>query len=513
VIDATGDGDVAAFAGADFVLGSKRDHIPMWANLAQFVHPGRNENHFTSTADVTNIEDYTRYILVGRRRGDCHDHGIYIASRETRHIKGEVTLTLTDQLKYKQWPDVINIHYSNCDIKGKVASDWLRVGLVPPNQDVEIPYRALLPVGLENILVVGKALSATKDILATIRMQADQQNLGGVAALAAAQAVKEGKPARRIQISELQKRIISEGLLPADILNRDITEPTYSREQIQQFVAAFQPEKQLYEYSNMPMFEVYREKIPFVEVCTADRAVAVPVLFDELKKSTGKRAVRIAQALALFGHPAAVDVLIPEIETYLTTGTLPKREAEIVYTELPPDQGAMPDLAYLIYALGMTRDKRSLPLMKKIVTLMSPTDADFRDFYKGTFYYIDAVCFVLELLDDTESIPLLQALHQHDSLREMAVYDHIDVDFVNERQALLELGIGRALALSGSPQGIHILTSYLDDNRRILNEFAHVTLMEVSGRNFEKDARTWKNWIDSNAKEFKPVPIAERAEG
>ena len=69
VIDATGDGDVAAFAGADYVLGSNRDHVPMWANLAQFVNPGRNQNHFTSTADVTNIEDYTRYVMVGRRRG------------------------------------------------------------------------------------------------------------------------------------------------------------------------------------------------------------------------------------------------------------------------------------------------------------------------------------------------------------------------------------------------------------------------------------------------------------
>jgi ribulose 1,5-bisphosphate synthetase/thiazole synthase len=512
VIDATGDGDVAAFAGADFVLGSKRDHIPMWANLAQFVHPGRNENHFTSTADVTNIEDYTRYVLVGRRRGDCHDHGVYIASRETRHIKGEVTLTLTDQLKYKRWPDIINIHYSNCDIKGKVASDWLRVGLVPPNQDVEIPYRALLPVGLENILVVGKAISATKDILATIRMQADQQNLGGVAAFAAAQAVREGKSLRRIRIAELQKRIIKVGLLPTDILTRDINEPTYDREQIKQFVAAFQPERQLYEYSNMPMFEVYHKKIPFVEVCTADRSIAVPVLLEGLKNSTGKKAVRIAQALAMFGHPAAVPVLISEIKTYLKAGELPKREAEIVYTELPPDQGAMPDLAYLIYALGMTRDQRSLPLMKQIIGMMKPTDDDFRDFYKGTFYYIDAVCFVLELLDETNSIPLLEALHQHDSLREMYVYDHIDVDFVNERQALLELGIGRALALSGSPEGIRILISYLDDNRRILNEFAHHTLEQVTGRNFDKDGATWTNWINTSQETFRPVPITERNE-
>jgi hypothetical protein len=513
VIDATGDGDVAAFAGADYVVGSNRDHVPMWANLAQFVDPGRNWNHFTSTADVTNVEDYTRYVMVGRRRGECHDHGIYIASRETRHIRGEVTLTLTDQLKYKRWPDVINIHYSNCDIKGKVASDWLRIGLVPPNQNVEIPYRALLPVGLENILVVGKALSATKDVLATIRMQADQQNLGGVAALAAAQAINEGVTPRQINLSKLQKRLINLDLLPKEILTRNLDEKPYEPEEIKKFVSEFQPEKQLYEYSNMPMFEVYRKKIPFVEVCTSQRSVAVPILIEELEKSTGKKAIRIAQALAMFGHPAAVPILSSEIETYLQTGVLPKREKEIVYTELPPDQGAMPDLAYLIYALGLTRDRRSLPLMEKIVSLLSPTDEDFRDFYKGTFYYVDAVCFVLELLNNKDSIPMLKTLHMYNSLNQMYVYDHLDVDFVNERQALLELGLGRALALSGSPKGIKILISYLDDNRRILNEFAHITLIKTTGRNFEKDPITWNKWLDNNISTFASIPITERVEG
>ena len=513
IIDATGDGDIAVFAGADYVLGSKRDHVPMWANLAQFVNPGRNMNHFTSTADVTNVEDYTRYVLVGRRRNECHDHGIYIASRETRHVRGEITLTLTDQLKFKQWPDVINIHYSNCDIKGKVSSDWLRIGLIPPNQNVEIPYRALLPAGLENIVVIGKAISATKNVLATIRMQADQQNLGGITALAAAQAIKEDVSPRNINLPKLQRRLINLELLPEEILTRNLEEKPYEREEIKKFVAEFKPEKQLYEYSNMPMFEVYKEKIPFVEVCTSNRSVAVPVLVEELKNSSGKKALRIAQALAMFGHPDAVPVLISEIETYLQSDSLPKREKEIVYTELPPDQGAMPDLAYLIYALGLTRDKRSLPVMEKIVDLLSPTDEDFRDSYKGTFYYVDAVCFVLELLNNQQSIPALNKLHLSDSLNHMYVYDHLDVDFVNERQALLELGLGRALALSGSPKGIQILISYLNDNRRILNEFAHTTLLKITGRNFDKDPLAWQTWLDINYNTFDPIPITERTEG
>ncbi|UCE30346.1 MAG: FAD-dependent oxidoreductase, partial [Burkholderiales bacterium] len=99
VIDATGDGDVAAFAGAGSRYGATRDHAVMWYSLAQFAQPGRSRNNFTSTVDVSNIEDVTRAILAGRRRGDnCHDHGVYVAPRESRHILADHVLTLTDQL-------------------------------------------------------------------------------------------------------------------------------------------------------------------------------------------------------------------------------------------------------------------------------------------------------------------------------------------------------------------------------------------------------------------------------
>lgn len=69
VIDATGDGDVAAFAGAEYLYGSERDHATMWFAYHQVPVPGVTRNNFTSTVDVRNVEDYTRAILSGRRRG------------------------------------------------------------------------------------------------------------------------------------------------------------------------------------------------------------------------------------------------------------------------------------------------------------------------------------------------------------------------------------------------------------------------------------------------------------
>jgi flavin-dependent dehydrogenase len=514
VIDATGDGDIAAFAGAKYVYGSTRDHAVMWYSLAQFAKPGRNQNNFTSMVDISNIEDYTRAILVGRRRGpDCHDHGVYIASRETRHIQGGVVLTLTDELRQKRWPDVVNIHYSNCDLKGKTASDWFRMGLIPPNLEIEIPYRALLPEGLENILVAGKAISAKHDALPAIRMQADLENLGGVVALAAARAVKEEVAPRRINLAKLQKRLVKIGLLPKQVCNRRIEEKYYDERELKALVESLDAKKPLYSYSVMEMGEVFREKIPIAEICTASCHRTVPILEEALSQAEGKCRVLLAQALSMFESPAGVMALIAEIKRHLANGTLPRRTSRILYTQLPPDQGAMPDVVYLIYSLGMTRDERSLTVWDKVAELLSPVEKDFRDPYKGTFYYVDAVCYGAELLGDRKAISILNKIHYHACLRNQTIRNLLQPDFILERQAMLELAIGRALARCGSADGFSVLISYLDDNRVILAEGAHAELAAITGRDYGKDAHAWRHWLAKAKDSIKPCPLPERLDG
>ena len=224
IIDASGDGDVAAWAGAEYIYGSERDHSTMYTYMPQVARPGLTRNVKTSMADITNIEDYTRMILAERRRGKKtdHDHGIYLGPRESRHIRGDVVMTFTDQLLRRSWPDTVYVAFSNHDIKGESGSDWLRIGLQPPNLEIEIPYRALLPKGLENILVVGKAYSTTHDGLAAPRMQSDLENLGGVAAIAAALAIRTGQTPRSVNIQDLQKQLIEAEVLPAEILDRTL---------------------------------------------------------------------------------------------------------------------------------------------------------------------------------------------------------------------------------------------------------------------------------------------------
>lgn len=515
VIDASGDGDLAAFAGAAFHYGSARDHRVMWYSLAQFARPGLTQNNFTSTVDVSNIEDYTRAILAGRRRtgkNGAYDHGTYLATRESRHILGEQVLTLTDQLLRRAWSDVVQIAFSNHDVKGHTSSDWVQVGLIPPNLEIEIPYSALLPRGLENLLVVGKAISATHDALPAIRMQADLENLGGVAGLAAAQAVREIVPPRKIQIRKLQGRLVEAQILPAEILTRRLEPRVWQEAELRRLVEQVQGDQPLYEYSNMDLDEVYQGRLPLVELCCAGPR-AVPFIEEALEKSSGEARVNLARAAALTGSRAGVPVLVETLLDLLQGDNLPAREAHIHNTQLPPDQGAMPEAAYLLYTMGLTPDRRAFPVWERIAALLERvSEADFYDDRKGTFYYIDAFCAGCERSANPELVPLLKKLADNPALSGNMVSQGFQADFVQERIAYLEVVTGRALARCGSVNGYLTLLDYLQDARALLAEHAHSELAAISGVDLGKDLRAWVEWIEANEGRLTPALWQEPTE-
>ncbi|MGG3468195.1 FAD-dependent oxidoreductase [Neobacillus pocheonensis] len=516
VIDATGDGDLAAFAGAKSVYGAVRDHVVMWYSLAQYNSPGKLQNNFTSMVNVSDVKDYTRAILAGRRRWSmnvdgCHDHGIYVAPRESRHIIGDVVMNMSDQLLQRSWQDCINIHLSNHDMKGISEANWLHAGLIPPNLEIEIPYRMLLPKGIDGILVVGKAISATHDALPAIRMQSDLENLGGIAALAAAMAVKENKYPRQIDYGLLQERIVKEGLIPESILTRKLDPIHYTDEQLVSLIDSIEVNEPLYEYSNMRMNEIYQKRIPFVEICTVGKRI-IPFLEKAYEDSAGIRKVRIAQALAMYELKVGVPTLISEIMTMLEGEQLPKRTADILYVTMPPDHGAMPDVCYLLYSLGLTRDKRSIAVWRRVANLLNPIDKDFEDKMWGLFYYIHAVSVGAERLGDSEAIPVLMKLWGIPSVNMQYCYSSYQADFFLERRSLLELAIGRSLARCGSPQGYEILINYLDDVRSLLSKQAHTELRLLSGLNLNKDILEWTDWLETEKALLKPQPYLEQTD-
>ncbi|MGC6585936.1 FAD-dependent oxidoreductase [Paenibacillus sp. Dod16] len=508
VIDASGDGDAAAFAGAEYVYGSSKDHTVMWYSLSQYKAPSKLQNNFTSMVDVSSILDYTRAILAGRRRGEeCHDHGIYVATRESRHIVGDAVMQLPDQLLHRRWPDVINVHFSNHDIKGVSGADWVNIGLIPPNLEIEIPYRMLLPKGLDGILVAGKAVSATHDALPAIRMQSDLENLGAVCALAAVQAVGCCRSPREIDIKLLQQRLGKEGLIPEDAVTRKLSPYRYTDEELTQLVDSIEGDVPLYEYSNMRMNEIYRGRLPFVEICSLGQRI-IPYLESALTKASERKKIVLAQALSMLGARSGVQVLIDAITKELQGGRLPLRTAEIMYVQLPPDHGAMPEAANWLYSLAAARDPRSLTVWQRVAGLLHPGEEDFKDTLQGIYYYIDAICQGAERLGSRDAVPVLLKLHNIPELRGQSCKRGAQPDYFLERRSMLELAIGRALARSGSMAGYEILIDYLDDSRSLLGRSALLELHRLSGKRYGKMAKVWLEWLHRQESRLTPQPLA-----
>ena len=135
VIDATGDGDLAAWAGAAADYGTRRDAMTMWDNFAHY--RGTNPEaarHFDCAYDLRDPADLTRGIISSRRRGAGRDARgfpqVYLTPRESRHICGRATVTYEGILARRRFRDVVLVALSNFDIKGIACSDHVFSGFV-----------------------------------------------------------------------------------------------------------------------------------------------------------------------------------------------------------------------------------------------------------------------------------------------------------------------------------------------------------------------------------------------
>ncbi len=78
-----------------------------------------------------------------------------VGVRESRRIVGDYTLTEEDYLTEARFPDAVARNSYPIDIHSVKAKGGLIMKHLPPGHYHEIPYRCLLPVGIENLLVAG----------------------------------------------------------------------------------------------------------------------------------------------------------------------------------------------------------------------------------------------------------------------------------------------------------------------------------------------------------------------
>jgi hypothetical protein len=130
-----------------------------------------------------------------------------VGVRESRRIQGEYYLTVDDVVGGKKFDDAICRNNYPLDIHREESMNKLRV-LRPPEGDYhEVPYRSLVPLGVEDLLVAGRCLSASFEAQSSIRIQTNCRAMGEAAAVASAMSLNRGLHPRQLNGRELRDEL------------------------------------------------------------------------------------------------------------------------------------------------------------------------------------------------------------------------------------------------------------------------------------------------------------------
>jgi 2-polyprenyl-6-methoxyphenol hydroxylase-like FAD-dependent oxidoreductase len=270
-VDASGDGDVSAMAGARYddattsvgvqslstlfklanVDVARAREIPrgeLWSRMREAAatgayelprlegswhvtpYPGVVLVHMTRipNVDATDPEALTQAEIQGRRqvqeyhrflrdRVPGFEQAVIVATspaigiRESRRVHGDYRLTRDDVLEGHRFADEVALcgapiedHHAGGDTAWQYVGGGAAYG---------IPYRSLIPAGVEGLLVAGRCFSATHDAHASARSMATCMAMGQAAGTAAALAAGRGVGPRAVQADELRERLVADGAL------------------------------------------------------------------------------------------------------------------------------------------------------------------------------------------------------------------------------------------------------------------------------------------------------------
>ena len=156
-----------------------------------------------------------------------------IGVRESRNIIGEYELNYQDLKLRRQFPDQIGLHCYPIDIHVYNTSDeeykryWNEFkerDVFQKGENYGLPYGMLVPKGWENLWAAGRCISADVKVQGSVRVQQSCYILGQAAGTAAAQSVKTGQPANKIDTSLLVRTLRENGaFLPQKELSKEMT--------------------------------------------------------------------------------------------------------------------------------------------------------------------------------------------------------------------------------------------------------------------------------------------------
>lgn len=154
--------------------------------------------------------EYLRASVPGCEQGRLRQFGTQVGIRETRRMHGDHVLTAEELLEPVQFDDAVAAGAYPIDIHPAVGGE-LNYRALGKDHAYQIPFRSLVPLGLDNALAAGRGVSATHDALAAIRVMTISMAVGQACGTAAAMTALADGNVRGVPMKELRAALVRDG--------------------------------------------------------------------------------------------------------------------------------------------------------------------------------------------------------------------------------------------------------------------------------------------------------------
>ena len=491
VIDATGHAGIAVAAGAKYEKGRSSDGF-----LHEIEHgPLRNPSHL---GDIS-----TSYMKFP-------SYAVSLNIRESRRIVGDYIVSFPDAVRELVYPDVIcrwrsnyDTHFPTSANQSDLAQDWTAIlGLWRRPILGAIPYRSILPAGVNNILVAAMAYSTDHDALIGGRMQSDMEHLGEAAGLAAAMACQMHLPLREVPIGLLQDKLVALGVLrDHDVPGRRIAGGPSLEELHRQDLwraerlEAFPPDAPAIDLEGWiarlgtgdaleAMLQIY---------LAGDKSI--PLLRPMLGSDNRSKHEEVAVLLGMLGDRSSIPALIE----FLKERNTRRFEYTLPHASSRP---SVPLYWSAIILLGRFGEETAVPMMTEILSGPPPP---------REFGMLTRSAYGVDMFENTETCPpplasfIIVALGRigdpgaAESIRPfLAVSNPID-NIIRENSDFeiswgVQTNAAWSLAKLGDMSGVPFLIDLLEADQERLRNYARMLLETITGKEFGRCQHSWKEW-------------------
>jgi hypothetical protein len=183
--------------------------------------------HFNTTRivmkDATNAKELTEAEIIAREQSwemfdflKKHISGFensylqvtapQIGIRESRRIVGKYVLTEGDVLAGKKFDDSICYNAYDVDIHNPAGTGTI-IKSLDKGDYYGIPFRCLLPLGVDNLIVAGRPISSTHEAHSSLRIMPTCTAMGEAAGIAAALSMKNNIKPGDIDVQDLRQKL------------------------------------------------------------------------------------------------------------------------------------------------------------------------------------------------------------------------------------------------------------------------------------------------------------------